>query len=238
MDSTLPCPLQTFTGDLSAALDEIGSGAGAAATASATASATANSPPPLKNRGTGAGGANTNKNGLSFEARTSIIPLLIKNGFTLHKETGGNTYYTKKDAATSDEWYFFQKSALKKYCKKYFNATLYREPDECILYKNADTAHYTLKIVEKKNQNVAGSVDTKLYAGPGFKFEYASALGAKFTIEYAFTLSTFLMNVYNEPKKKPMRQFNKKEGIPVFHGESPTYYQELFQWLGLDYETE
>lgn len=263
MDSEKTSPLQTFAADLVSALDGAATSASASASASTNiehdmehpasqkepqdlkhgkketskelameTSEPVPDPNPIKNRGTGAGGARTNETGLSFEAKTSIVPHLLETyGFILKKDKDF-LYYGKETPAKN--YFFFQKSALKKYCKKYFGAPLYREPDECLLIKDKTADRYTLKVVEKKNQNVAGSVDTKLYAGPGFKFEYGSALGEKFSIHYAFTLSNFLMNIYNEPKKEPMRRFNQKEEIPVFHGESPTYYRELFQWLGLE----
>jgi hypothetical protein len=242
MDSEKTSPLQTFTEELAAALDSAAASAnnehdekhlnpGKKETSKEPAMETSESAT-IKNRGTGAGGARTNETGLSFEAKTSIIPHLLETyGFVLKKDKD-IPYYARE--TPTKNYFFFQKSALKKYCKKRFNAALYREPDECLLIEDKTTDHYILKVIEKKNQNVAGSVDTKLYAGPGFKFEYGSALGTKFTIQYAFTLSTFLMNIYNEPKKEPMRRFNEKEEIPVFHGESPTYYTELFQWLGLE----
>lgn len=248
--STTPstCPLQTFTADLSSALDEIQNAKDlnkespqkANPSMDSSQSQTPQTDTPQKNRGTGAGGANTNKNGLTFEEKTSSIPHLLEKGFTLKKEKEAITYYYRKDESSGEtkEWFFFQKSALKKYCKKHFNKNLYREPDECFMIcQSGETKRYILKVVEKKNQNVPGSVDTKLYAGPGFKYEYKESLGENFTIDYAFTLNTYLIKVYNEPKKEPMRKFNQKEGIPIFEGDSDTYYAKLFHWIGLETPT-
>ena len=56
-------------------------------------------------------------------------------------------------------------------------------------YLEADD--YLIKILEKKEQNVEGSVIDKLLSGPSFKREYELVLGSGFEVHYAFCVSSF-----------------------------------------------
>jgi hypothetical protein len=106
-----------------------------------------------------------------------------------------------------------------------------RAPDEAYLIKNGD--NYTLKILEKKNQNTAGSVDTKLLAGRGFIDEYEFLLGDNFTVRYAFCISEFLKKHYIADcvKAKALRHINEKYGIVVLFGDDANYYEKLDAWI-------
>jgi hypothetical protein len=78
---------------------------------------------------------------------------------------------------------------------------MFRNPDEAYLFRNGDT--YTLKVIEMKNQNVAGSVDTKLLAGPGFIEEYNESINNdKIKVEYSFCISEYLKKNYISEEKK------------------------------------
>ena len=106
-----------------------------------------------------------------------------------------------------------------------------RNPDEAYLFRNGTS--YTLKVLEKKNQNTAGSVDTKLLAGPGFIEEYQILLGEAFTVKYAFCISAFLKRDYisDTVKYKALRTINERHGIKVLYGDDANYYDTLDTWI-------
>jgi hypothetical protein len=116
-----------------------------------------------KNKGVGAGGKETNIKGKKFEDLTININHLFKNGYIkikLNKNKFG--YFLKKNINEKDEIYFFLQSGLKIYLKNNFNINLFRNPDEAYIIKKYDGS-YILKIIEKKEQSVEGSVETKLW---------------------------------------------------------------------------
>jgi len=182
------------------------------------------------NRGTCAGGANTNVSGKTFEQKTENETRLLEQGFvrkTIPKCNGKYNYYLEKDNVR-----YMTQGGLKAYFGHFFpNLRVARSPDEAYLIQTGDT--YILKILEKKNQNSAGSVDTKLLAGQGFVREYKYLLGEKFTIKYAFCLSSFLKTQYidNSGKSEALRQINKEENIVVLFGEDADYYETLDAWI-------
>jgi hypothetical protein len=181
------------------------------------------------NRGTGAGGAATNTSGLAFEQTTSIIPRLeqlgykrtrldsTKNGFTLDKthETFRVTFVTQ--------------AGLRKFFK---GAGIFRNPDEAFIVEHLD-GRRVLKILEKKNQSGAGSVDSKLALGPYFIEEYQEVLGPDIKVEYAFCLCEFLKKEYLSELKKwtTLRRINERHGIAVFFGEDPGYLDDVVGWI-------
>jgi len=182
----------------------------------------------MTNRGTGAGGKNTNKNGLWFENITSIEPLLNDLQFTKNKDN-----CLQNDNGTLIYAY---KNQLKKLFKKKFNIELTREPDEAFLIKNKNNS-YTLKILEKKNQNGSGSVYDKLYTGVALREEYQWCIGDHdIVVEYAYCISKWMKTTYNNNSKrnKFLRQYHKRNGINVFYGEDNNYQQRLHHWVFMD----
>ena len=192
---------------------------------------------PVKNRGTGAGGANTNVNGKSFEEKTENESRLLTNGFvrkTIPGKKGKFNYYLEKvDADDSTKSVtFLTQIALKSYFAHFLkNTQMFRKPDEAYLFRNGD--HYVLKILEKKNQNTEGSVDTKLLAGKGFVDEYEYLLGENFTVRYAFCLSSFLKDhvLADTPKGRALNHITKKDGITILFGDDENYYETLDAWI-------
>ena len=184
-----------------------------------------------KNKGTGAGGANTNKNGKAFEEKTSNEPRLL--GFVksvIPGKKGKYDYYLEKPTADGSIVYLTQ-GGMASYFMWKFSIEMVRHPDEAYLIQHGDT--YTLRVLEKKNQNVQGSVDTKLLAGPGMLEEYELCISdARFTVQYAFCLSAFLKEMYvSDVKKwKLMRAINARHGIEVLFGEDEDYYERLDGW--------
>ena len=184
----------------------------------------------ILNRGLGAGGAMTNASGKAFEQATCNIANLMSKGFTrvtMDKTKYG--YYLEKDNVL-----YFSQSGLKKYIGSTYNCTLFRDPDEAYLIKK--NGKYILKILEKKCQNVDGSVDVKLCAAGYFIKEYKNSLDDRFEVEYAFCLSKFLQEKYvsDEPKYTIMRKIHKEENVQVFFGEESDYLTKLSHWLGFE----
>ena len=197
-----------------------------------------------KNKGTGAGGANTNVNGKSFEMKTSNEPRLLESGFVRKNIPGVGDknktgFYLVKEMSPTTAVVYLTQGGLKAYFKHFFGKEMCRCPDEAYLFKHGcdDGASYTLKILEKKNQNTSGSVDTKLLAGKAFIDEYTYCLvgdgGTPFTVEYAFCINEFLKKDYiaDTVKSKAIRFIHKKDGISVLFGDDTDYFETLDAWL-------
>ncbi len=192
------------------------------------------SEPELVNRGTGAGGANTNLNGKSFEKKTDNQERLLANGFVkkpIPRARGKYSYYLEKSESPTKSCVYLTQGGLKAYFAHFFKKEMFRCPDEAYLFR--DGSSYTLKVLEKKNQNVDGSVDTKLLAGPGFIEEYQLCLGESFRIKYAFCISNFLKQDYVSelPKYTILRKINEKYNICVLFGDDDNYYSTLDSWI-------
>ena len=189
------------------------------------------------NRGTGAGGANTNKSGKSFEQKTENETRLLQVGFVkksiIKKSKAKCNYYLEKRESDTSSIVYLTQGALKLYFKTFFAIEMHRCPDEAYLFQKGE--RYTLKVLEKKNQNVPGSVDTKLMAGNGFIRDYKKCLGAAFDIQYAFCISEFLKNDYVSDCKKSvnLREILEEDGIVVLFGDDDDYYQKLDAWISV-----
>jgi hypothetical protein len=188
----------------------------------------------IENKGTGAGGANTNVNGKSFEKKTENETRLLSAGFickTIPGSTGKYGFYLVKEITPTENITYLTQGGLKAYFAHFFQKEMCRSPDEAYLFRNGES--YTLKILEKKNQNTAGSVDTKLLAGKGFIDEYEFLLGEKFKVQYAFCISAFLKKDYiaDSVKSKALRFINEKYGIAVLYGDDANYYDTLDAWI-------
>jgi len=190
----------------------------------------------IKNKGTGAGGAKTNVNGKSFEEKTENESRLISNGFVRKdipgcKSSNKYGFYLVKEVSPTESITYLTQSGLKAYFAHFFKKEMCRSPDEAYLFQKGNK--YTLKILEKKNQNTAGSVDTKLLAGRGFIDEYEFLLGEDFNIRYGFCISAFLKKDYiaDCAKSRALRHINKKYGITVLYGDDDDYYETLDIWI-------
>jgi len=188
-------------------------------------------PPGMANRGTGAGGAGTNASGLPFEEKTGNQARLQEGGYSMVAMQGGGkfSYYLEKDGVV-----FLMKGGLKTYMKEKYGVEMFREPDEAYLIRDAESGVTQLKILEKKNQNTEGSVDTKLLAGPGFLYEYKWCLrGMEIHVDYAFCVSNFLKEkiMSDKPKWRALRDINKEYGITLLFGDDEDYFERLDEWL-------
>jgi hypothetical protein len=185
----------------------------------------------IVNKGTGAGGAATNYFGKKFEEKTNNESILLNNKYiktTLSKKV--NDYYLSK---TFDDKIiiFLLQNGLKTYMKNKYNILLFRCPDEAYIIEY-NTCKKVIKILEKKNQNVEGSVDTKLWAGPSLKREYELVLGEDWEVHYGLCVSEFLQKKFNSNKKYTiLNTILNENNIDVLFGDDKNYFEILDNWI-------
>lgn len=187
------------------------------------------------NKGIGAGGANTNYYGKKFEEKTNNQPRLFAEGY--HKNI-----FTKKRSKIFDYYLsntfedksvvFVLQNGLKMYMKNKYNIELFRCPDEAYIVEYK-TGKKVIKIVEKKEQNVEGSVETKLWASPSLKREYEIALGNDFEVHYCLCVSGFLEKKMTSGDKKYaiLKQILEESNISVLFGDSENYFEMFDNWF-------
>lgn len=189
----------------------------------------------LINKGTGAGGSNTNYFGKKFEEKTNNQVRLLNDGYIKHS-------FTKKPKKTYD--YYLSKSfedktivfvlhnGLKMYMKSKYNIELFRCPDEAYIIEY-NTGKKVIKILEKKEQHVEGSVETKLWSGPSLKREYELVLGCDFDVHYAFCVSEFLKKklISNEKKYTILNTIFNENNISVLFGDDENYFETFDSWF-------
>jgi hypothetical protein len=189
------------------------------------------------NKGTGAGGSNTNLYGKKFEEKTNNETRLIEQGFSKisldnkNKNKKAFNYYLFKK--TEDKKIIFVlQSGLKMYMKQIYNIELFRCPDEAYIFEYNDGTKI-IKILEKKEQCVEGSVETKLWSGPSLKREYELILGDHFIVHYGFCVSSFLKQkfVSNEKKYNILSQILNENNITVLFGDDIDYFDNFDKWL-------
>ena len=187
------------------------------------------------NKGTGAGGANTNYYGKQFEEKTNNQTRLLDNGYIKH-------CFTKKPKTIYDYYLskmfedktiiFVLQNGLKMYMKNKYNIELFRCPDEVYIIEY-NTGKKVIKILEKKEQNVNGSVETKLWSGPSLKREYELVLGDEFEVHYGFCVSDFLKNkiTSNEKKYTILNTILNESDIAVLFGDDENYFETFDNWF-------
>jgi hypothetical protein len=187
------------------------------------------------NRGFGAGGSNTNHYGKIFETHTNNYIRLMENGYekiSMCKNPKKQTdfYLTKRiDDKTIT---FVLQTGLKKYMKMKYNIHTFRYPDEAFIVEY-DDGRKNVKIIEKKEQQVEGSVETKLWSSPSLRREYELVLGEQFIVEYCLCVSDFLQKkmVSNELKYVTLNHIFKENKICVLFGCDKNYFQMFDEWF-------
>jgi hypothetical protein len=187
------------------------------------------------NKGTGAGGTNTNYYGKKFEEKTNNLRRLLEMGYIRNS-------FTKKSKKTYDYYLskifenktvvFVLQNGLKIYMKNKYNIDLFRYPDEAYIIEYT-SGRKVIKILEKKEQNVEGSVETKLWSGPSLKREYELVLGGEFEVFYGFCVSEFLKNklISNEKKYTILNTIFKETNIAVLFGDDENYFETFDTWF-------
>jgi len=187
------------------------------------------------NKGTGAGGANTNFYGKKFEEKTNNLQRLleigyIKNSFTKNPKKAYDYYLSK--TFVDKTIVFVLQNGLKMYMKKKYNIDMFRCPDEAYIIEY-NSGRKVIKILEKKEQNVEGSVETKLWSGPSLKREYELVLGTDFEVFYGFCVSNFLKNklISKEKKYTILNTIFIESNITVLFGDDENYFETFDTWF-------
>jgi hypothetical protein len=187
------------------------------------------------NKGTGAGGANTNYYGKQFEDKTNNQSRLLADDYS-------RQYFTKNQKNIYDYYLsktfedkiviFVLQNGLKTYMKYKYNIELFRCPDEAYIIEY-NTGKKVIKILEKKEQNVSGSVETKLWASPSLKREYELVLGNEFEVHYCLCVSDFLKNklISSEKKYTILNQIFIENNISVLFGDDDNYFEKFNSWF-------
>ena len=182
----------------------------------------------------GGGGSNTTKNGKKFEDLTNyeiISTDYIKTFFTKDTKKVNNYYLSKKfDDKTI---VFVSQNGFKTYMKKKYNKLVFRCPDEAYIIEYNKSKKIVIKILEKKNQNCEGSVETKLWASPSLKREYEILLGNDYKITYGLCISEFLKKKFtsNEEKYKILNIILNEHNIDVLFGDDKDYFEKIENWI-------
>jgi hypothetical protein len=188
-----------------------------------------------KNKGIGAGGANTNYYGKKFEDDTNNEIRLLENGYIKNSITSKRKniydYCLSKTFEDKTITYLLQ-NGLKIYMKQNYDINLFRCPDEAYIieYKNGKKI---IKILEKKEQNVEGSVETKLWSGPALKREYELVLNDLFEVHYSFCVNNFLKNKITSSDQKYviLNKILDEYNIPILFGEDADYFESIDKWI-------
>jgi hypothetical protein len=117
--------------------------------------------------------------------------------------------------------------------KKKYNIDMFRCPDEAYIIEY-NSGRKVVKILEKKEQNGPGSVDTKLWAGPSLKREYELVLGPNFEVFYGFCINEYLKNKLVSNKKQ-YTTLNTilfiENNIEVLFGDDENYFETFDSWF-------
>ena len=187
------------------------------------------------NKGTGAGGANTNLYGKKFEDKTNNQERLVEIGYVKNsyakKQKKANDYYLSKTFEDKTVVFVLQ-NGLKTYMKYKYNIDMFRCPDEAYIIEYT-SGRKVIKILEKKEQNVEGSVETKLWSGPSLKREYELVLDGKFEVYYGFCISEFLKKklISNDKKYTILNTIFQENNIEVLFGDDENYFETIDTWF-------
>jgi len=189
----------------------------------------------ITNKGTGAGGAITTYYGKQFEEKTNNQNRLLKDGYIKNsftkKPKKAYDYYLSKTFEDKTIVFVLQ-NGLKLYMNNKYKIELFRCPDEAYIIEYTSGIK-VIKILEKKEQNVNGSVETKLWAGPSLKREYELILGSDFEVVYGFCVNEFLKNKIVSKTKKYiiLNTIFNENNIVVLFGDDENYFETFDKWL-------
>ena len=186
------------------------------------------------NRGTGAGGANTNLHGKTFEEKTNnqqrLLVMGYEKGSFQNNHTQAYDYLSKQ--FSDKKITFVLQHGLKKYMRYKYNIELFRCPDEAYIIEYS-TGETVIKILEKKEQHVSGSVETKLWAGPGLKREYEIMLDGICKVYYGFCVSDYLKKKMCSYEKKytVLNTILEEHDIVTLFGDDENYFEKVNEWV-------
>jgi len=178
-----------------------------------------------RNKGNGAGGNNTNYYGKKFEQKTNNEKRLLDYGFSKK-----DNYYLSK-TFEDKSIVFVSQNGLKKYMKNNYKVELFRNPDEAYIieYNNGKKV---LKILEKKEQHMHGSVETKLWASSSLKKEYQLILGSLFEVDYCLCVNNYYKEMFsNSMKYAILTTILNESKINILFGDDENYFESLDNWI-------
>lgn len=174
----------------------------------------------------------------SLKKKTDIENELCSQGFVKKQfSTKKQDYYITKifdDKVVT----FTTQSGFKSYIKRNFNIEVFRHPDEAYIIEYKGCKKVIVKILEKKEQRVEGSVETKLWSCPSLKEEYEIVLGPDFDVSYGLCVNNFLKTKLVSDLKKyvTLRQILSRHNIDIMFGDDNDYFKQLYLWLGIDFD--
>ena len=186
------------------------------------------------NKGTGAGGASTNYYGKKFEEKTNNQSrLLYAGGYNITSFIKTKITYSYLSKTFADKSIIFVlQTGLKMYMKHKYNIEIFRCPDEAYIIEY-NTGKKVIKIMEKKEQNVSGSVETKLWASPALKREYELVLGPEFEVHYCLCINLYLQKLFVSDSKKfiILNAILNENNIAVLFGDDENYFETVDTWI-------
>ncbi len=186
------------------------------------------------NKGHNAGGSKTTFNGRNFEEKTN-------NLFRLQKEHNYKKInFSKKNFCISKNFNYkkiigLSQGTFKMFMKKYYNIDTIRIPDELFIIEYHNGKKIII-VIEKKVQNVSGSIETKLWAAPSLKREYELVF-KDFEIYYCLVVNNYLKEKLesNIIKYKLLNVILKENNIKVLFGDEPNYFETFDEWFSCNF---
>lgn len=158
------------------------------------------------------GGARTNENGLAFEQTTSLNDALVRAGYTV---SNYQVYHQNEKIGMSVPKHAFYREFLEPrgICYADYNSKKWL-PDEAFINEGQKVVY----IIEKKFQNVSGSVDEKLPGCHFKKMEYEKLCHPiGYQVNYLYVLSDWFLN----PLYKDILNYIAMMGCSYFYNEIP-----------------
>ena len=177
----------------------------------------------MLNRGHGAGGANTNKNGLPYEILTDLESEYEKVATKNCKHTYDIRFHVDED----EIFIVTKQSSLFKVMDKHINKNVTKahgckNPDECFIHEKSKS----IFIIEKKFQQISGSVCEKIQTSHFKKWQYSRTF-PEYNIHYVYCLSGW----FKENCKAEIEYLIEVGNVPVFWGNSLTYKQDIIAYI-------
>lgn len=169
-----------------------------------------------------------------FEEKTDIRPKLLEKGYSEYSlvQNPKKTHHSYLSKEIKNKTIVFvSQIGLKLYLKHKYNIDIFRNPDEAYIIEY-NSGEKKIIIIEKKNQNVDGSVETKLWSGPSLKREYELVLD-NFKVHYMFVVSAFLKTKFTSDNKKfiILNTILNENNINIFFGDDDNYFETFDTWF-------
>ena len=175
----------------------------------------------IVNNGTGAGGANTNNHGLPYEELTDL-----HTEFQTFSKIDYGSIIRFNYPYDEKSYIYTKQSNLFKCMRNKINTEIpkahgCKNPDECYI----DTENKVIFIIEKKFQQVSGSVCEKIQT-PDFKIWQYSRTFQGYEIVYVYCLSDWF-----KKNCKAELEYLEYKHIPVFWGTDQNYKSKMINFI-------